>query len=299
MAQYLELEGVKALKSGLEGEISTAQSAAEAVANAKVASVSATNKSIDITYDDADTTKVNPKIAVKLDPATDNAITLTENGLKVGIAASTAVTTSLADEAGYYTSDNVEGALAEVGAVIDGLGTASEADIATTAITEESTDAGLVSAAQVATFVKAEVAGLTGAVHFRGIVTKLEDITDPKSGDMAIVGVKEYIYNGTTWQELGDEGAYVTKEDGKSLVADTEIARLAAMSDGANKVEASTTNGNIKIDGTETTVYTPDEDTVIDADYAHITVTEKSVSDGTTTFEVDAIPVATIQALFD
>lgn len=48
----------------------------------------------------------------------------------------------------------------------------------------------------------------------------------------------------------------VAKEDGKSLVADTEIARLADMSDGANKVEASETNGNIKIDGVETVVYT-------------------------------------------
>lgn len=50
--------------------------------------------------------------------------------------------------------------------------------------------------------------------------------------------------------------AKVAKEDGKSLIADTEIARLAGMSDGANKVEASETNGNIKIDGVETVVYT-------------------------------------------
>lgn len=47
----------------------------------------------------------------------------------------------------------------------------------------------------------------------------------------------------------------VDKETGKSLIADTEIARLAEMSDDANKTEASETNGNIKIDGVETTVY--------------------------------------------
>lgn len=52
---------------------------------------------------------------------------------------------------------------------------------------------------------------------------------------------------------------HVEKEEGKSLIADTEIARLAAMSDGANKVEASETNGNIKIDGVETVVYTHPE----------------------------------------
>ena len=48
----------------------------------------------------------------------------------------------------------------------------------------------------------------------------------------------------------------VDKVTGKSLIADTEIARLAAMSDGANKVEASEANGKIKIDGVETAVYT-------------------------------------------
>ena len=47
----------------------------------------------------------------------------------------------------------------------------------------------------------------------------------------------------------------VDKVDGKSLVADTEITKLAGVSTGANKVEAST-NGKIKIDGVDTTVYT-------------------------------------------
>lgn len=48
----------------------------------------------------------------------------------------------------------------------------------------------------------------------------------------------------------------VDKVTGKSLIDETEITRLAGMSDGANKVEASETNGNIKIDGVETVVYT-------------------------------------------
>ena len=59
----------------------------------------------------------------------------------------------------------------------------------------------------------------------------------------------------------------VDAEDGKSLVADTEIARLAAMSDGANKVETSATNGSIKIDGVDTVVYThPDKHAIADVD---------------------------------
>ena len=76
----------------------------------------------------------------------------------------------------------------------------------------------------------------------------------------------------------------VTVEEGKSLVSDTEIARLAKVKDEANKVEASEQNGYIKIDGVETKVYEEAANTVHDADYKHITVTENSVSDGTNTF---------------
>ena len=56
------------------------------------------------------------------------------------------------------------------------------------------------------------------------------------------------------------------------------------MKDGANKVEASEQNGYIKIDSVETKVYEEVANTVHDADYKHITVTDKSVSDGTNTF---------------
>ena len=56
------------------------------------------------------------------------------------------------------------------------------------------------------------------------------------------------------------------------------------MKDGANKVEASEQNGYIKIDSVETKVYEEVANTVHDADYKHITVTNGSVSDGTNTF---------------
>lgn len=52
----------------------------------------------------------------------------------------------------------------------------------------------------------------------------------------------------------------VDKVSGKGLSTNdyttTEKNKLAGISEGANKVESSTTNGNIKIDSTETTVYT-------------------------------------------
>lgn len=83
----------------------------------------------------------------------------------------------------------------------------------------------------------------------------------------AIAAIKD----GTTVDSFADVetelAKKVDKAEGKSLVADTEIARLAAMSDGANKVEASETNGNIKIDGVETVVYThPEKHAIADVD---------------------------------
>lgn len=54
---------------------------------------------------------------------------------------------------------------------------------------------------------------IAGGTHFIGKYDKLEDINEPKNGDIVIVGNKEYIYNkpeGSTtgnWVELGDTTA--------------------------------------------------------------------------------------------
>ena len=105
------------------------------------------------------------------------------------------------------------------------LGTAAKATVATSAIAESSTDTGLVSAAQVATFVAAEIAGLEGAMHFRGVITRQTGetdaqaiarvITDPEAGDVVVMSdnAKEYIYESSTigWKEVGDETEFVKK----------------------------------------------------------------------------------------
>jgi hypothetical protein len=84
----------------------------------------------------------------------------------------------------------------------------------------------------------------------------------------------------------------VDKEDGKSLVSNTEITKLAGVSEGANKVEASETNGNIKVDGTEVKVYThPAEHAIsevtglqdaLDGKVASVTAGDASVTVGGT-----------------
>ena len=55
---------------------------------------------------------------------------------------------------------------------------------------------------------------------------------------------------------------FVSAEAGKRLMTDAEGAKLKGVADGATKVEASKTNGNIKINGTETKVYTEPSDVV-------------------------------------
>lgn len=65
-----------------------------------------------------------------------------------------------------------------------------------------------------------------------------------------------------TWDVIYDKAELdallankVDKVEGKSLVLNTEITKLGTVAEGATKVEASETNGNIKINGTETKVY--------------------------------------------
>lgn len=61
---------------------------------------------------------------------------------------------------------------------------------------------------------------IASGLHFRGIFDKLEDVTTPVEGDIAIIGTVEYIYDGETWQEFGDADAHATKS-----YVDTELAK--------------------------------------------------------------------------
>ena len=78
------------------------------------------------------------------------------------------------------------------------------------------------------------VAGLSGAMHFVGTST-----TDPaggtvtigdapysgKSGDVVLFGQKEYVFDGTNWKLLGDEGSYAVK----GAITNADIAAGAAI----------------------------------------------------------------------
>ena len=63
---------------------------------------------------------------------------------------------------------------------------------------------------------KGQIGGVTGALHFKGVVDELPvDLSTYSEGDVILVGNKEYVCNdedGTkSWVELGDEGSYALK----------------------------------------------------------------------------------------
>ena len=81
---------------------------------------------------------------------------------------------------------------------------------------------------------KNDIAGLAGAMHFRGAVTNPNDISSissPAAGDIVIVTStsKEYVYANNKWVELGDEVLYATKAEVSSTYAlKTEAAQMSA-----------------------------------------------------------------------
>lgn len=69
-----------------------------------------------------------------------------------------------------------------------------------------------------------QIQGLTGAMHFIGVSTTdpstgtatVEGHEEFEAGDVCLYGQKEYVYTGTAWVELGDEGSYLTKTEAAS-----------------------------------------------------------------------------------
>lgn len=119
----------------------------------------------------------------------------------------------------YYLKD------AEARALLLQLGDAAKKNVAAGVAAGEE---GLVTGAQV----QAAIAGLSGAMHFAGKVDALpESVAGYESGDVIIVGNKEYVCDGEKWVELGDEGIYALKSvkiGTQSLAADISLDTLKA-----------------------------------------------------------------------
>lgn len=94
---------------------------------------------------------------------------------------------------------------------------ALEANVGTLQTTVGSSDSGLVKDVN---DLKSQIGGLSGAMHFvgtsttdpaTGTVTIDGEPYSPASGDVCLYNAKEYVYNGTSWAELGDESSFVLK----------------------------------------------------------------------------------------
>lgn len=119
------------------------------------------------------------------------------------------------------------------------------------------TDESIVNKKYVTDTVTAATAGLTGAMHYCGASK-----TDPTSedgptgvtgsgksgafvkGDVVTYGIKEYVYDGTSWRELGTEGSYAVK----GAITNSDIADKAAIDQ--SKISGLTNALAAKLDAT-------------------------------------------------
>ena len=184
--------------------------------------------------------QVNKLESVKVDGTaleiTDKAVNIDLAGALAPYAKSADVTTALGKKVdavegkGLSTNDYDDAAVAEVAKI------ASKADASTVTelsgkVTKNTED---ISA------INGKLVGLTGAMHFVGTSTTdpmseggatVENHSTFASGDVCLFGKKEFVYNGTAWTELGDEGSHLTKTEAAETYltkADAEATYITA-----------------------------------------------------------------------
>lgn len=113
----------------------------------------------------------------------------------------------------YFVKD------ADLRKVVEGFHDAVYKDVSVE-LTEEGVN--LPTEGAVAAYIKKKVSSLEGAMHFRGVINRTDGqtdlnaiaavVTEPVSGDVVVMkdNSKEYIYNGTAWEELGDQTTHLT-----------------------------------------------------------------------------------------
>ena len=94
--------------------------------------------------------------------------------------------------------------------------------------------------------VRTEVADLTGAMHFEGVKSEIPtDNANYAAGDVIIVGITEYVFDGSEWVQLGNEGLAA------SLINALDVDAISVGAD-STLVSISETDG--KIAATETKI---------------------------------------------
>ena len=102
-----------------------------------------------------------------------------------------------------------------------------------------------------------------------GLGKKADKVANATAGNFAGLDV-----NGNLIDSGKKASDFVAAETGKRLMTNAEGTKLSGIAEGATKVEVSTTNGKVKINGTEVTVYTEPADVVHGAIATDTEVTE-------------------------
>lgn len=153
--------------------------------------------------------KLNPLITAAQAQA-DKGVTDAAAAKKAADAASTKVDDAIAglDYTAYAAGEAAGTTVSFVGTISEtnGVISAEKRDLVFASAYNPKTN----KAATVADITTA-VADLNGAMHYVGKEDKLPtDVSKYKAGDVIIVGIKEYVFDGTKFDELGDEGAIGT-----------------------------------------------------------------------------------------
>ena len=98
-----------------------------------------------------------------------------------------------------------------------------------------------------------QIGGLTGAMHFKGVLEELpEDLSSYNAGDVIVVGKVEYVCvdneGEKSWYELGDEGSYLTKTEASS----TYVPQTRTVNGKALSANISLAAGDVGADPTGT-----------------------------------------------
>lgn len=125
---------------------------------------------------------------------------------------------------------------------------------------------------------ESDITGLSGAMHFKGVVDALPETTDGyNDGDTIIVGNKEYVVNGEAFVELGDVSAEVQRiSDLESVVGNADSGLVKAVADNASAITAEKNRAEAK----EAELVKADEDNLKAAkDYADAEIAKLSIGD--------------------
>lgn len=217
--------GLTGESGGIQGAITTAIHALDSTQN-QVAG--ADGLALEVVQEDGIITGISGSIAAgtydaagaakavedKLNPLITAAQTQADKGVADAAAAKKAADDASAkvdtrinslDYTGYKAGEATGTTVSFVGTIseTDGVISAEKRDLVFASAYNPETN----KAATVADITTA-VADLNGAMHYVGKEEKLPtDVSGYKPGDVIIVGIQEYVFDGTKFDELGDEGA--------------------------------------------------------------------------------------------